>query len=112
MRKTNVTRWSAMMIAFVLILSSLAAPVRVAAINEKARAWLTISGVTPDAKVKFYKIVNVNIVSKGIPQEPMYIWRDNVASYIAENYASYTTANTNAVTDLFFKIDERPVLHS
>lgn len=105
MRKTNVTRWCAMMIALLLILGSLAAPVRVAAINERTRAWLTISGVTPDAEVKFYKIVNVNIDSKGIPQEPMYIWRDNVASYIAENYASYTTANTNAVTDLFFKID-------
>ena len=104
MRKTNVSRWSAMMIAFVLILSSLAAPVR-AAINSGTRAWLTVSGITPDAEVKFHKIVNVNIDSKGIPQEPMYIWRDNVASYIAENYASYTTANTNAVTDLFFKID-------
>lgn len=105
MRKTNVTRWCAMMIAFLLILGSLAAPVRAAAINERTRAWLTISGVTPDAEVKFHKIVNVNIDSKGVPQEPMYIWRDNVASYIAENYASYTTANTNAVTDLFFKID-------
>ena len=48
MRKTNVSRWSAMMIAFMLILGSLAAPVR--ALGQNSSASLIITGLDPGAK--------------------------------------------------------------
>ena len=55
MRKTNVIRWSAAMIAFVLLLSGLAAPVR--ALNSSSSASLIITGLDPGAEATFYKII-------------------------------------------------------
>ena len=60
MRKTNVSRWSAMMIAFVLILSSLAAPVR--ALGPNSSASLIITGLDPGVEATFYKIIGVNFL--------------------------------------------------
>lgn len=104
MRKTNVTRWSAMMIAFVLILSSLAAPVRAATINEGTRADLVVTGLEPGSTVKVYKIVDVHI-NAGVPVDPMYTWNSKVADYIAANYGQYTTPGTNAVPEAFFNLN-------
>ena len=104
MRKTNVSRWSAMMIAFVLILSSLAAPVRAATINEGTRADLVVTGLEPGSTVKVYKIVDVHI-NAGVPVDPMYTWNSKVADYIAANYGQYTTPGTNAVPEAFFRLN-------
>ncbi len=103
MRKTNVSRWSAMMIAFVLILSSLAAPVR-AAITEGTRAPIVVTGLEPGSTVKVYKIVDVHI-NAGVPVDPMYTWNSKVADYIAANYGQYTTPGTNAVPEAFFHLN-------
>ena len=104
MRKTNVSRWSAMMIAFVLILSSLAAPVRAATINEGTRADLVVTGLEPGSTVKVYKIVDVHI-NAGVPVDPMYTWNSKVADYIAANHGQYTTPGTNAVPEAFFNLN-------
>ena len=67
MRKTNVSRWSAMMIAFVLILSSLAAPVR--ALNSGSSASLIITGLEPGVEATVYKKIGVKF-TKGEPAKP------------------------------------------
>ena len=104
MRKTNVSRWSAMMIAFVLILSSLAAPVR--ALGPNSSASLIITGLDPDVKATFYKIIGVNL-TKGEPAIPTYIWTDEVASYVQSEYPAYvnTDSGKKAVADSFFSMD-------
>ena len=104
MRKTNVTRWCAMMIALLLILGSLAAPVRAAAINERTRAPIVVTGLEPGSTVKVYKIVDVHI-NAGVPVDPMYTWNSKVADYIAANYGQYTTPGTNAVPEAFFHLN-------
>lgn len=104
MRKINVIRWSAMLVAFVLILSGLAAPVR--AITEGTRAPLVVTGLEPGSTVKVYKIVDVHInKTTGVPVDPMYTWNSKVADYIAANYGQYTTAGTNAVPEAFFRLN-------
>ena len=104
MRKTNVTRWSAMMIAFVLILSSLAAPVR--ALNSGSSASLIITGLDPGVEATFYKIIGVNL-TKGEPAIPTYIWTDEVVSYVQSEYPAYvnTDSGKKAVADSFFSMD-------
>ncbi len=104
MRKTNVSRWSAMMIAFVLILSSLAAPVR--ALNSGSSASLIITGLEPGVEATFYKIIGVNL-TKGEPAIPTYIWTDEVASYVQSEYPAYvnTDSGKKAVADSFFSMD-------
>ena len=104
MRKTNVSRWSAMMIAFVLILSSLAAPVR--ALWQNSSASLIITGLDPGAKATFYKIIGVNLTN-GQPADPMYIWTDEVESYVLSEYPAYvnTDSGKKAVADSFFSMD-------
>ena len=104
MRKTNVTRWCAMMIALLLILGSLAAPVR--ALGPNSSASLIITGLDPGAKATFYKIIGVNLTN-GQPADPMYIWTDEVASYVLSEYPAYvnTDSGKNAVADRFFSMD-------
>ena len=104
MRKTNVTRWSTMMIAFVLILSSLAAPVR--ALNSSSSASLIITGLDPGVEATFYKIIGVNL-TKGEPAIPTYIWTDEVASYVQSEYPAYvnTDSGKKTVADSFFSMD-------
>lgn len=104
MRKTNVSRWSAMMIAFVLILSSLAAPVR--ALNSGSSASLIITGLDPGVEATFYKIIGVNL-TKGEPAIPTYIWTDEVVSYVQSEYPAYvnTDSGKKAVADSFFSMD-------
>ena len=104
MRKTNVTRWCAMMIALLLILGSLAAPVR--ALRPNSSASLIITGLDPGAKATFYKIIGVNLTN-GQPADPMYIWTDEVASYVLSEYPAYvnTDSGKNAVADRFFSMD-------
>ena len=104
MRKTNVSRWSAMMIAFVLILSSLAATVR--ALNSGSSASLIITGLEPGVEATFYKIIGVNL-TKGEPAIPTYIWTDEVASYVQSEYPAYvnTDSGKKAVADSFFSMD-------
>ena len=104
MRKTNVTRWCAMMIALLLILGSLAAPVR--ALRPNSSASLIITGLDPGAKATFYKIIGVNLTN-GQPADPMYIWTDEVASYVLSEYPAYvnTDSGKNAVADCFFSMD-------
>ena len=104
MRKTNVTRWCAMMIALLLILGSLAAPVR--ALGPNSSASLIITGLYPGAKATFYKIIGVNLTN-GQPADPMYIWTDEVASYVLSEYPAYvnTDSGKNAVADCFFSMD-------
>lgn len=104
MRKTNVTRWCAMMIALLLILGSLAAPVR--ALGPNSSASLIITGLDPGAKATFYKIIGVNLTN-GQPADPMYIWTDEVASYVLSEYPAYvnTDSGKNAVADCFFSMD-------
>lgn len=104
MRKTNVTRWCAMMIAFLLILGSLAAPVR--ALGPNSSASLIITGLDPGAKATFYKIIGVNLTN-GQPADPMYIWTDEVASYVLSEYPAYvkTDSGKNAVAGCFFSMD-------
>ena len=104
MRKTNVIRWSAAMIAFVLLLSGLAAPVR--ALNSSSSASLIITGLDPGAEATFYKIIGVNLI-KGEPAIPTYIWTDEVASYVLSEYPAYvkTDSGKKAVADSFFSMD-------
>ena len=104
MRKTNVTRWCAMMIALLLILGSLAAPVR--ALRPNSSASLIITGLDPGAKATFYKIIGVNLTN-GQPADPMYIGGGGVASYVLSEYPAYvnTDSGKNAVADCFFSMD-------
>lgn len=93
-----------MMIAFVLILSSLAAPVR--ALNSGSSASLIITGLDPGVEATFYKIIGVNL-TKGEPAIPTYIWTDEVASYVQSEYPAYvnTDSGKKAVADSFFSMD-------
>lgn len=93
-----------MMIAFVLILSSLAAPVR--ALNSSSSASLIITGLDPGVEATFYKIIGVNL-TKGEPAIPTYIWTDEVASYVQSEYPAYvnTDSGKKTVADSFFSMD-------
>lgn len=93
-----------MMIAFVLILSSLAAPVR--ALNSGSSASLIITGLDPGVEATFYKIIGVNL-TKGEPAIPTYIWTDEVVSYVQSEYPAYvnTDSGKKAVADSFFSMD-------
>lgn len=104
MRKINVIRWSAMLVAFVLILSGLAAPVR--ALNSSSSASLIITGLDPYVEATFYKIIGVNLTN-GQPALPTYIWTDEVASYVQSEYPAYvnTDSGKKAVADSFFSMD-------
>lgn len=91
----------ALMLTVSMALTAAAAPITA----DNQSGTITVQGLASDAgaQVSVYKIIDVNFdATAQQPYEPVYIWNEAVANWVAENYPDYIdTANGNAVTKAF-----------
>lgn len=91
----------ALMLTVSMALTAAAAPIT----SDNQSGTITVQGLASDegAQVSVYKIIDVNFdATAQQPYEPVYIWNEAVANWVAENYPDYIdTANGNAVTKAF-----------
>lgn len=91
----------ALMLTVSMALTAVAAPITA----DNQSGTITVQGLASDAgaQVSVYKIIDVNFdATAQQPYEPVYIWNEAVANWVAANYPDYIdTANGNAVTKAF-----------
>lgn len=65
---------------------------------------IVVSGVEDGVTVSAYKLMDVKVNENGQPQEPVYTWTSEVASWVRTYYSSYIGADTdNSVQPAFNK---------
>ena len=75
-----------------------------AAITPETKGSIEISGVEDGVTVNAYKLMDVKVNENGQPQEPVYTWTSEVASWVRTYYSSYIGADTdNSVQPAFNK---------
>lgn len=78
-----------------------------AAITPDEKATITVNNLEAGDKVSAYKIIEFHVSADGQPQDPVYIWNAEVASWLRKNeaYKIYVGENNdNKVTDEYQKL--------
>lgn len=103
-KRNHFTKIVSFLMALVMTLGMFSMTAFAAQSTDTAK--VTVGGVVVDdtnAVVDIYKLINVNVNNtSGQPQDPMYTWTDEVATWINDNYPNFIdTTNNNAVTGVF-----------
>lgn len=91
----------ALMLTVSMALTAAAAPIT----TDNQSGKITVQGLASDedASVSLYKIIDIHFDADAQqPYEPVYVWNDAVADWVAQNYPAYIDGNNgNAVTKVF-----------
>lgn len=93
-----------LLLALMMIIG-VCAPAMAAAVDKEvakdAKGSITVTSDESGWTATAYKVINVNFnFDKQQPEDPVYTWNNNVATWVKENYGSYIS-DVNAVTNQF-----------
>lgn len=100
-KRSKIAKVLALCLAMVMMLSM---SMTVFAVKSTDLGTITVNNLdtVEEVSVAAYKIIDVNVDNaSGQPTYPMYTWADEVANWVATNYAAYIDTSTNAVKDVF-----------
>lgn len=88
-----------------IVLSLAMGVTALAAITSESKAKITVNNLEPNMTVTGYQIITVNINENGQPQDPVFLWDEQIADWLRNNnYEEYVRSqggHTNAVSESF-----------
>lgn len=105
-KKKKFSRFILMVMA--LIMGCHIAPVKAFAIESTDKGTITVKDVEQYASVYAYRMMDINYdFEVNQPKNPMYMWVDEVADWMNENYPEFIDKeNQNAVKEAFSQAEE------
>lgn len=104
-RKNTISRFLLLLVISAIMMNAFTSTTNAALVIN--RGDITVNKIEKGVTLTFYKIMDENFSFRSQqPQDPAYLWVDEMAAWVEENYPEFiNTDNKNAVTEEFSKAD-------
>lgn len=108
-KKKVISKFVMLLMVSIMAVNCLASTAKAAFVNNTGT--ITVNGIETGVTVTAYLMMSENFdFSVQQPSDPRYIWREEIASWVNENYPEYIdTENLDAVTDKFSEASDAQI---